>query len=298
MVRAALGPDDLVAAYYTLARADRHGDARISFPDRVRAASRAGFAGIGVQPHDHARSLAAGLSEEEMADLLDSAGVVLAEIDGAPWWPANDGSEAELESAQREAVRVATAFGADHIVAAMPAIDDPTPIDDLAGRLALLADRAAPEGIRVGLEFLPWTPVRTVAQAQEIVARADRENLGITFDFWHHSAGGGDLDMLRAVAGEEIVAVHFTDGRRDPTLDPLSETMVGRRLPGEGEFDLGGLVRTLDAIGVRGPITVELVSLAHRQLSVDELAVLVHDGVRAALSAARGTPGGKTPTGP
>jgi len=82
-----LGPDDLIAAYYTLAHVDRHGTARTPFPERVAAASAAGFRGIGIQPHDHARSRDAGFSDAEMHELLDHHGVVLGEVDGVPWWP-------------------------------------------------------------------------------------------------------------------------------------------------------------------------------------------------------------------
>jgi len=34
----------------------------------------------------------------------------------------------------------------------------------------------------------------------------------------------------------------------------------GRLLPGEGEFDVAGVIRTLDAIGSRAPIGVEVFS--------------------------------------
>jgi sugar phosphate isomerase/epimerase len=285
-----LGPDDLIAAHYTLARADRAGTARIPFPERVAAAAAAGFAGIGVQPPDYRRSRDGGLTDPAMHAVLDQYGVVVGEIDGAPWWPAPGTSEAEHRDALEEAVRLGAEFGAHHLVAPMPALADLPPVDELAGRLAELCDLAARHGLLVGLEFLPWTPVRTAGRAWAVVAAAGRANAGITFDFWHHSVGGEDLASLRAIPGERVVAVHFTDGVRDRDLDPLSETMVGRRLPGEGEFAVADLVRALDHMGVRVPITVELVSLPHRRLPVGELAALVHDSVRHAIDQARATP--------
>jgi sugar phosphate isomerase/epimerase len=283
----ALGPDDLIACYYTLARADREGRARIPFPDRVRAAAAAGFAGIGIQPHDHARSVEEGLSERQMFDLLEAEGVALAEVDGVPWWPADGQDEADLEAAQREVLRVASDFGAHHVVAPMPSLAEMPPFEELVRRLAVLGQRAGSDGVKVGFEFLPWTPVSTLETASAVVGEVARPEVGLTVDFWHTTAGGAGPAEVAALPGERVVAVHLTDGHRDPTLDPLAETMVGRRLPGLGEFDVVGLIEALDAAGSTAPIGVEAVSLDHRHLSVDELAHEVVHRTRAAMAAAR-----------
>jgi sugar phosphate isomerase/epimerase len=139
----------------------------------------------------------------------------------------------------------------------------------------------------VAFAFLPWTPIQTLAAALELVEAADNRHVGLTIDFWHLVAGGSGPDDLARLPGARVVAVHLTDGHRDPSLDPLAETMVGRRLPGDGEFDVVGLIEALDAIGSTAPITVETVSLAHRALDVGELAALVYQRVQGALAAAR-----------
>ncbi len=287
-----LGPDDLVAAYYTLARADREGRARVPFPDRIRAAAAAGFAGIGVQPHDYERSIAEGLRQGEMLELLAGADLSLVEVDGVPWWPLDGQDPADLVAAQARVVEWSAELGARHLVAPMPTLEGPPDRAALARRLADVGRRAGDAGMSVGFEFLPWTPIHTLADAREVIEAADEPHLGLTVDFWHLLAGGSGPDDLAGLPAEQVVAVHLTDGHRDPTLDPLAETMVGRRLPGDGEFDVVGLIRALDALGSTAPITVETVSLAHRRLDVDELAGLVYHRVRAALDEAR------APTGP
>src|SRR6266480_1853577 len=113
----ALGPDDLIAAHLTLARVDRNGVARIPFPERVAMAGEAGFAGIGIQPDDHRRSTAAGLTDAEMVELLARNEVVIAEIDGAPWWP--DPEEGPLAVRQEQTLRIAETFGVRHLIAPM-----------------------------------------------------------------------------------------------------------------------------------------------------------------------------------
>jgi sugar phosphate isomerase/epimerase len=266
-----------------LARCDRYGIARIPFADRVEAAGAAGFTGIGVQPADYARSQANGLSDDTMADVLARNDVVLAEIDGAPWWPHN--GDSSTSRAQDEVLRVGERFGVRLLNAAMPTTEDDDPTDaDLAAALARLADRAASVGMLVGFEFLPWTSVRDVVHAHAIVALASRPNLGVTLDVWHQSVSGVDTEALAAVPGADIVSVQITDGVRDRSLSPLAETMVGRRLPGQGELPVARVLRTLHAIGVRTPYSVEIVSLPHRHLSLDEWAALAGASVRDAVA--------------
>jgi sugar phosphate isomerase/epimerase len=278
-----LRPGDLVAAHYLLARCDRNGVARIPFTDRVEAAGAAGFAGIGVQPADYARSKANGLSDGAMAEVLARNDVELAEIDGAPWWPC----DSSIVSAQDEVLRVGERFSVRLLNAAMPTIEGDGPTDaDLAAGLARLADRAASVGMLVGFEFLPWTPVRDVVHAHAIVSLASRSNLGVTVDVWHHSVSGDVTQGLAGIPASDIVSVQVTDGVRDASLSPLAETMVGRRLPGEGELPVVEVLRTLHAIGVRTPYSVEIVSLPHRHLPLDDWAALAAGSVRRAAAEA------------
>jgi sugar phosphate isomerase/epimerase len=287
----ALGPDDLIAAYLTLARVDRTGVARVPFEARVAMAAAAGFAAVAVLPDDHRRSVDGGLSEAQMVDTLARHDIVVAEIDGAPWWP--DHERGPLRRRQDEAMRVAETFAARHLIAPMPAPATPVADEELAERLADLCDRASSLGLLVGLECLPWTPVRDVGHAWRVVQLAGRPNAGLTVDFWHHRASEMSDDVFDVIPGERVVAVHVTDGVRDRSLDPLTETKTCRRLAGDGEFGVERLVRRLDASGVRAPLTVEIVSLSHRRLEPAELIRLVHDTTRAVVDRARRGEGGQ-----
>ena len=72
------------------------------------------------------------------------------------------------------------------------------------------------------------------------------------------------------------------------SLSPPSPAAVGERLlPGDGSFDLVGLVRTLDRIGCRAPIGVEVYSDALATLPVDEIARTTADATRRVLDRAR-----------
>ena len=82
------------------------------------------------------------------------------------------------------------------------------------------------------------------------------------------------LDQLAQIPGEKIFSVQINDAPAQPKADLWEELMTGRLLPGEGDLDLIGLIRTLDAIGAQIPIAVEVFS---EKLNAQPLA----DSVRA-----------------
>ena len=105
-------------------------------------------------------------------------------------------------------------------------------------------------------------------------------------DSWHHERGPDTLETLAAVDGSSITSVQLDDGaalRTEP--DYITDTSTNRLPPGEGEFDLVGLLRTLDGLGVRAPLGLEVISPSVAQ-SGDATAVArrVADGMRTVLA--------------
>ena len=60
--------------------------------------------------------------------------------------------------------------------------------------------------------------------------------------------------------GTLVKGVQLNDGPLAPEADLMEATLHDRRLPGDGEFDLTGLVAVLDAIGADVPYGVEVFS--------------------------------------
>ena len=154
-----------------------------------------------------------------------------------------------------------------------------------AERFAALCDRAAGHGLLVAIEFLPWTGIPDARTAWEIVRRSERPNGGLLVDTWHHFRGACDEAQLRAVPPGRIVAVQLDDADAASGL-PYEDTLR-RRLPGEGMFDLVGLVRLLDELGVDAPLSVEIISPEHHARPLVEAARRAHDATRAVLARAR-----------
>ena len=186
---------------------------------------------------------------------------------------------------------MADAFGSRVVnVGDIGMADELAPLDDVTERFAGLCDRAAEHGLLVALEFLPWSGIPDVATAWRIVDGAGRANGGILVDTWHHLRGVADDAALRAVPGDRVYVVQVSDAPAEPEGPYMEDTTLRRRLPGEGALDLVGFLRTLEAMGVDCPISVELFNPEFQALPADQAARLVHDATRALVAEARREP--------
>jgi sugar phosphate isomerase/epimerase len=117
-------------------------------------------------------------------------------------------------------------------------------------RFVELCDRAAAYGLNVCLEFAIYTGVRTLAHADEMVARAKRDNAFVLIDALHFSRSGGLPAHVRTIAPARFRYAQICDAGPDmpaPTDAPalIREARTGRLLPGEGVLPLKELVAAL-----------------------------------------------------
>jgi sugar phosphate isomerase/epimerase len=231
--------------------------------ERAAAAAGAGFSALSLFADDYAGARARGLSDADLRALLRDHGLIVAELDPLLTWLPEEPSGAGL-SAEGHAFRahgedtfyaIAQALGARGLNAVLA--DPPGDLERVSGAFAGLCDRAARHGLLVHLEFLPWTRIGDAATAAAVVARAGRPNGGVMLDAWHHARSGAPHATIPAAS---VTAIQLCDAPARPEPDPVEETLHRRRLPGEGETDLAGLLRHLAAGGCRAPIGVEVFS--------------------------------------
>jgi sugar phosphate isomerase/epimerase len=286
----ALGRGDLVLCSGTLPR-------DVTFRTRVDAAVAGGYGGISMWGRDYARARADGHTDRDIREIVGDAGLGVAEVDPAWWWlpGARETGESIPEQfddmhvfrfGADELFRIAEAIGARSLNAVDVFGGDWT-VDDAAECFASLCDRAREHGLLVQLEFLPWSKVPDLVTAVAIVGTAGRANGGVAVDSWHFARSNSDLADLRALDGDLVIGVQLNDGPAAPETDLTYATLHDRRLPGDGEFDLVGLVAALDAIEAAAPFGVEVFSDDLVELEPEECARRAADATRRVLAAAR-----------
>lgn len=272
------------------------GTVRSSFPDRVAAAADAGFDGIGLMLREYLGLRDEGWSDDAIRRLLEQHDMTISEVEVLFGFAAPRGTPAGVAERpglvyndpdlERAAFHMADAFGVRNVqVAGTFAEGGPT--HGVADAFASLCDRAAVHGLRVALEFVPYTDIPDITTALGIVDAANRRNGGLCVDSWHFFRGQPDFDALAGCPAEKIAMIQINDGPLHPEdANRRHDSVHNRRLPGEGEFDL---VRWLGAMGRPGldaTVSVEVYSDALARLSPLEAASLSSATTRTVLAQA------------
>jgi sugar phosphate isomerase/epimerase len=262
------------------------------FAERLAAAVAGGFAEMSIFPIDVKTFADGGLPPDQLRARAAAEGVRIAVLDPYARWapdttPAAWASPSDLaftDFDEDAVLRMAEALGVESInlIETFGNAVDP---DAGAERFAAFADRAAQYGWRTQLEFMPFSGIPDLAAAWEIVRRADRPTAGLTFDSWHYYRGTPDDALLRTIPGDRIFQVQLADAPwalRGRTL--VDDLLHYRLFPGEGEFPLRALVRTLAAAGGLGSVGVELFSDAVDALPPADVGRRAREALDAALT--------------
>jgi sugar phosphate isomerase/epimerase len=234
-----------------------------SFDARCAAAADAGFDGFGLYVGEYSRLRAEGRTDDELRATIEQHGTRLIELEALPMF-----ADRHVDTF----VHLVAAFRPERLQVVPPfagAVDRA----EAATWLSALADRVGPFGTRLSIEFLPFTDVPDAAAAAELVDRAGRTNIGLCVDAWHVFRGGGLLSLV-GLDPALVAAVQFDDGPLDPVLDDyVQDCLHHREVPGEGEFDLRGLLALLPA---DAPLSVEVADDDLDLLEPAEAARILH----------------------
>ena len=258
--------------------------------DRFAAAARAGYDRVTLSPPEVLRAVADGTPAQAIGAQARDLGLELIVDPVMNWYPDSTVSPSRFAGVSTEdALRVCEALGAVSLSAIGTGASD-VPLGALAEHFAAVCDRARDFGAEVHLEFIPFTAIRTIAIGWDIVRDADRPNGGLVFDTWHFFRGDPDYATLATVPGERILQVQIDDASAVPT-GTLREETQRRLLPGDGELDLIGALRALDAIGGLRWIGPEVINPEVSGLPIDDAAALALERSRAVVAAAAATTG-------
>jgi sugar phosphate isomerase/epimerase len=275
------------------------GTLRAPFRERVAAAAGAGFRRIGLMLGEYLALRAAGWSDAALREVLDEHSVAISEVEvlfgfAAPPGPAGVAERPGLvyndPELERTAFHLADVFGVPTVQVA-GTFSAPPPAADVGQAFGLLCDRAAAHGMRVALEFVPYTDIPDLVTAGAIIAAAGRPNGGLCVDSWHFYRGRPDLEPLGSVPADRIFMIQVNDGPLRPDdANPRQDAIHNRRVPGAGEFDLLAWLRAMDRPGLDATVSVEVYSDALAGLEPAAAASLAFTATREVMARADGKP--------
>ena len=253
--------------------------------ERFAAAAATGCREATLSPPDVLRAAQDGTAAAEIGRQARDLGLDLVVDPVMNWYPDREPSPSRFAGVSTDdALRICEALGVTSLSAIATASSD-VPVPDLAGYFGRLCDRAAGFGARVHLEFIPFTIVRTLRIAWDLVRAADRPNGGLVFDTWHFFRGEPDFEVLAGIPGDRIFQVQLDDAPAVPS-GPLREETQRRLLPGDGALDLVAAIRALNRIGGLRRVGPEVISPDLAALPILDAATLAMDRTRAIVAAA------------
>jgi sugar phosphate isomerase/epimerase len=215
--------------------------------DTVEAAAAGGFKSVGLRitgrrPEDEYPSVVGNPAMiRKIRDLASDKGLRLSSTIGYGFFP-------DLKMGDHARVVEATAELGINLVMLNVYFEQPLAFIDTFAEFCALAKQ---HRIRVGIEFMPFSGLKTIEQSDEVITRSGAKNGGIIVDALHLARSGGSPADLAKIDPARIFIGQICDGKkttRPPTDEELrAEARAHRLYPGEGDFLLHELVAALPA---------------------------------------------------
>lgn len=200
---------------------------------------------------------------------LCSAPVLIAGFELPIRW-AGETQEFEADLAQLPLLlEVATAINADRCFTSIRPTCEQRPFHENfkfhLERLQKLADLLAAANVKLGLSLMAapadradggFEFIHQVDPLLALLSSVQRDNVGIVFDAWSWVVGGGDVEKLRTLRGDQITSVRLAD--IPAGVDLATITHESRVLPGGegGQIDSAAIVSVLTDLDYDGPVAV------------------------------------------
>jgi len=216
--------------------------------ENIEAAAHAGFGAVGLRicgrrPGDPFATPLLGRPDETQALRVraQELGVRLSNVSGYQFYP-------DVTLAQVEPVVVATAELRIPVIVANSFEPDERRFTDIFARYCAMARE---RGIRVALEFLPYSAVRDLATAMRIIEAAGASNAGVLLDALHLARSGATPASIGSIPSGRIAFAQLCDApatARDPSDEALMQEARSARLPaGTGALPLYDFLDALPA---------------------------------------------------
>lgn len=158
-------------------------------------------------------------------------------------------------------------------------------IKSTAYNIRQLADIAGQKNIRLQIETVAWSPINSLSKGIMLLDEIQRDNVGITIDFWHlWAAGGTTPDELALFDKKKMGNIHFCDGIRPENGEKWNENIQRGFLPGDGDIPLKEWAAAVKATGYDRPWSIELISTKYWQCDSYDVAKQLYEGMEKYVS--------------
>jgi sugar phosphate isomerase/epimerase len=229
---------------------------RFDFRDRVEAAAKAGFKGVGIW-HTDLEHILFNRTLKDMKAILEDNGIQYLELEFLTDWFLEGGRKAESDSRKRKLLEASAALNAKHVKIG-DFYNTPCPMPRLIESFAALCKEAEDYGATIGFEFMASSMINTFQEARTLVETAGAKNGGLIVDIVHVVNIGISYAELSRLPVQYLINVELNDGA--PPGSPNHDPSGARKFCSEGEFDIKGFIRTINQMGYTGPWAVEVFS--------------------------------------
>jgi sugar phosphate isomerase/epimerase len=240
---------------------------RFDIRDRVEAAAKAGFTGIGIW-HTDLEHILLRRSLADIKQILDDNGMRHLELEFLTDWFVDGERRAESDRWRRLLLEASAALHAKHIK-----IGDfrrtACPMPQITESFAALCREAEDYGATIAFEFMASAMINNLPDALAMLEGAGARNGGLALDIVHVVNLGISYDQIARIPLPHLVSAELNDGALPGS--PRHDPSRARRFCGEGEFDIKGLIACVRGMGYTGPWAVEVFSQELAGLSLEEL---------------------------
>ena len=245
-----------------------------SFEERVQAAKKAGYEGIGLRAETYADALNEGLKDSDILAILEKYDMKVTEVEYIVQW-AEEHRSYEQKYKEQICFHMCQLFGVRHINCGLM---ENYPVEQTAQKLKELCQRAGE--YMIGVEPMPYSGIPDLKKAYQVVMASGCENAMIILDSWHWVRADQPYDILTKEIAKKVVSIQFNDAYERPYAAPVlrDESMHDRLAPGTGAKDTAGFVRMVREAGVSPlAVGVEVISDAILAKGVEKAAAYTYE---------------------
>ncbi|WP_311406789.1 sugar phosphate isomerase/epimerase family protein [Liquorilactobacillus uvarum] len=240
-----------------------------TFEDRCKAASAAGYDGIGLRAETYVDALNEGLRDNDILAILKKYNICCTEVEYIVQW-CDEKRSYEQKYKEQTCFHMCELFGVKHINTGL--MEDYS-IDYTAKKLQELASRAG--DLIIALEPMPYSGLPNLSKTWKIMQKANCDNVYMLLDMWHWVRANQPYDLLTKEQAQRVISIQIDDAYTRPYAESIlrDESMHDRLAPGTGDFDTASFVKMIRDTGVDPKVIgVEVISDQYMKKGIEYVA--------------------------